>query len=677
VVRYIFILEGFMNKKIKVSPILMILCGLLLSDQVSMAEQPDDKSTDVYTLGEIVVPGKTEGVQASESVYTVTAKDIQNKNARTLDQAINLLPGINVRTAAQGVPRIDIRGFRTRHIVLLLDGIPINSAFDAQFDPTAIPTENIAKIKVTTGASSILYGQGGLGGVINIVTKKGIKEYKEWIGGESGDHEPYLFRATASGGTGMFNYFLSGSASDVNSFPLSSDFVPTSEQPAGYRLNSDRKRNNLFLNFGFNPNEDLTLGLTASYSNGSYGIPGSIINNPFDPFAAPPRFERIDNYNGYSVQLAADYQATKRFSVRGWTYINYLFQHDNQYDNSSFNSFNLVPGSFQERIRTTIEGISLQPKYDMGKAGSVTLALSIERDIWKNDGQENVALDTFNPVNIDHSFNIYSTGFEYDVSPLKGLGLTAGFGYYWKNGGAQNQNGYSVLAGAYYDILMDTRLRASYKRNIRFPTLGDLYNPNQGNPFLLPEHAYTYEVGVDQKLPLSSVASLTGFYTIAKNLIQNDQTVGRNQNLSEVDFAGFELAAATEYVKNLLLRLSYTYMDSEDRSRPGRDQQQYTPGNKVTAEAKYDFASGFSPYVSVLYVGNQYFYTRNAVTPVQKLKLQNFTLVNVKVSQKFLKNKLNVYFGVDNLFDKDYETSYGFPQEGRFIYGGIQYSFGI
>jgi vitamin B12 transporter len=97
----------------------------------------------------------------------------------------------------------------------------------------------------------------------------------------------------------------------------------------------------------------------------------------------------------------------------------------------------------------------------------------------------------------------------------------------------------------------------------------------------------------------------------------------------------------------------------------------------VTAEAKYDFASGFSPYVSVLYVGNQYFYTRNAVTPVQKLKLQNFTLVNVKVSQKFLKNKLNVYFGVDNLFDKDYETSYGFPQEGRFIYGGIQYSFGI
>jgi outer membrane cobalamin receptor len=47
-------------------------------------------------------------------------------------------------------------------------------------------------------------------------------------------------------------------------------------------------------------------------------------------------------------------------------------------------------------------------------------------------------------------------------------------------------------------------------------------------------------------------------------------------------------------------------------------------------------------------------------------------LVNLKVDQMLLKGKADLYLGVDNLFDVDYETSYGFPQAGRFIYGGVK-----
>ena len=42
------------------------------------------------------------------------------------------------------------------------------------------------------------------------------------------------------------------------------------------------------------------------------------------------------------------------------------------------------------------------------------------------------------------------------------------------------------------------------------------------------------------------------------------------------------------------------------------------------------------------------------------------------LDQELLKGKADLYLGVDNLFDVDYETSYGFPQAGRFIYGGVR-----
>jgi vitamin B12 transporter len=633
-----------------------------------------DEAAPAYNLGEIVVTGKTAGVQATESMYTVTAEDIHAKGARTLDQAINLLPGVNIRVGGDGVPRIDVRGFRTRHVLLLLDGIPINSALDAQFDPRVIPTENIAKIKFTTGASSVLYGQGGLGAVINIITKKGEPGLRGTIAGETGDHESYLTRGSVSGGKDSFGFFVSGSSTKVTAFPLSNNFTPTSEQDSGYRNNSDLQRTNLFGNASFAPKENLNLGFTVAYSDGSYGKPGSILNEPFDPFASPPKYERIDYFNTLSLQLAADYDITENFGIRGWTFLNQGYEQDDLYDNSEFNSFNLITGSFREHISTCIDGATLQPKYDMGKAGVITLSLGVERDSWVNSGFINIGPNTFSPADADKAYDIYSTGIEYEISPLKNLGFVAGYGHYWQEKKEQAAQGDSLLGGVYYDIFLDTRLKANYKSDIRFPTLSDLYNLGQptGNPNLKTEEARTYETGVEQKLPYNTLASLTGFYTKAYNLIQNDQTTGILENLPKIDFAGIEAAASTQVVKRLFLRGAYTYLDSRDFSRPDNGPQQYTPGYRASLEGRYDFDSGFSAYASYLFVGSQFFYTKNGVTPMQRLQLDNYTLVNLKLSQKFYKDRLTVYLGVDNLFDRNYETAYGFPQAGRFIYGGVE-----
>ena len=190
---------------------------------------------------------------------------------------------------------------------------------------------------------------------------------------------------------------------------------------------------------------------------------------------------------------------------------------------------------------------------------------------------------------------------------------------------------------------------------------------------LKPERAYLYQIGVEQQLPGKTKLILTGFHTTAKNFIQKDDASNKNMNYAEYRYLGVELSAETLIVPRLLARASYTYLDSQDNSTPGHDEFQYTPAHKVTLEGKYDFDFGLTPYVAFIYIGDQYTYTKSSVPQVQKLQMKDFALVNVKLTQKLMKDTWSLYIGVDNLFDENYETSYGFPQRGRFLYGGVEF----
>src|SRR5687767_2062657 len=69
----------------------------------------------------------TEASELVEQVGTtrrIGRAEIQTRSARTLDEALKLLPGIYVRTGGDGTPRIDVRGFRSRHVLLLVNGVP-------------------------------------------------------------------------------------------------------------------------------------------------------------------------------------------------------------------------------------------------------------------------------------------------------------------------------------------------------------------------------------------------------------------------------------------------------------------------------------------------------------------------------------------------------------------------
>jgi outer membrane cobalamin receptor len=664
-----------MTRKIVLPPCSWILVVLLGAG--AAAAEPGGDAGDAYTLGEIVVSERAEGVEAAQAISTVTASDIEARNARTLDEALNLLPGVNVRVGGDGVPRIDVRGFRTRHVLLLLDGIPLNSAYDQQFNPATIPTESIAEIKLTEGASSVLYGQGALGGVINIITKKGMQGISGTAGAESGDREPFLARGSVSGGKGGLDFFVSGSSTKVDDYRLSSQFTPAAAQPAGSRVNSDKQRNNVLGNVGYD-RSDVSLGLTVNFAQGYFGKPPTAIDDPnsLDPFARTAQYDRVDDFKNLSLQGSVAYDVTSQATLRVRGYVNRLVEQNNRYDDGTL-SDSTQPGTFQERGASTVAGAAFQPRYDLGRAGAVGLLLSAEDDSWENRGVFVAGVSdtqsTLQQVDDRHSFRIYSMAAEYEVSPLPKLGLVAGYGHHWQIGGDRRENSYSALAAGHYDVLADTRVKASYSRNVRFPTLRDLYDPSQGNPALVAERADTFQVGAEQQLRrIRTRVAVDGFYTRASDLIQKDLQTGRSENYARILLRGVEVSAAAQIVKALLVRGSYTHLASSDDSGRGREELPYSPRDKVAVEARYDFPFGLTPYASLQYAGGQYFYTKPSYLPVLKMQLQDVALLDVKLSQRVGRERLTLYVGAKNVLDANYESAYGFPQAGRFVYGGFE-----
>jgi vitamin B12 transporter len=647
--------------------------GMVNMNKAAAASE-QGKDEGVYTLGEVVVTAKQGVAESVGTVREVSAAEIEASGAANLAEAVKLLPGVQVRVGPRGESFLDMRGFRPRHVLLLLDGIPFNSTFDGQFNASTVPVENIAKIKVSYGTHSVLYDQGGLGGVINIITKKGTPGLHGQASGEAASGITGLGRGDISGGQSGMDFFLSGSSLRSNGFRLSEKFRSTSEEDGGLRENSDRRQDNLFANMGFAPNERSSVGAVFNYSAGKYGIPPSVINDKKDPFAQTPKYDRIDGYNTASFQLSGSYDLPGPVELRSWFYVNRMSQLENEYDDPSYTT-QIKKDSYHENTENTIKGLTVQGTVDLKSAGVFTIELNGRRDDWNVGGWTAVKTNSFESLDQENDVEYYSTALQYEVSPLQKTGLVLGYSYHWfdKDEGKGDSRP-SFMVGAHYDPLQGTRIRASAARTIRFPSIQQLYDPQSGNLDLTTEKSNNYEVGVDQELPFKSRVSLTGFQSDVKDYIEKNDATNLYENYQKYRFKGVEVSLENRLIKALYLKVGYTYMETKDLSAGTEvDQLQYRPRDKVTFEVQYHFPFDLSVSADMLYVGNQYYYSKKS--PLIKQELDDFTVFDMKLEQALLHDRVSLYVGAKNLFDQNYEESYGFPQAGRTVYGGVTVRF--
>lgn len=663
-----------MYLKRKVLMCLFLSLFLLCSSGADAENNPAGPHYEAYQLGEIIVTGSKPVAEKVETITRVTAQEIQDRGVRNLNEALALVPGLHVRIGGAGTPRIDMRGFRTRHVTLLLNGIPFNDTYDAQFDPTTIPVEHIAEIKVISGGGSLLYGPGGNGGIINIITKKGKGGLHGSLLGELGGEEAKHARGALSYADDKFDVLLSGSSRSWDGYRLSDDFTDTSEEDGGRRENSDFQRRNLFASANFYPEERTQIGITLNRQDGENGVPAVVNYDKNDPFSKKPKYDRVDDLSAMSGQIAVDHQFSSHTGLRGWAYANSQDLLENRYDDDNLNSQD-ENGAYSMDSTSEVYGINLQLISDWDSLGKITFGAMAESQSWEADGFE---VDKKGPsdFDLDYDNQRYDLICEYEWQPVDNAGIALGYGHHFfrKDVGKDDDKG-DYRIGAYVDILADTRLKASYAKNIRFPSIRQLFDPTDGNPDLVAEETYHYEIGLVQRLFDNAVFELNAFKIDAEDFIEKIDD-NPYANYEEYNFWGIEVIASYRPVDALFLRVGYSYLDSEDDSpNTERDELQYRPENKFTAEATYAFKFGLKVHADLLHVTDQFFYDSDKKPPMEKAHLGDYTLVNIKLSQTFLKGYMTAFLGIENLFDEDYEQSYGLPQPGLFAYGGLELSF--
>lgn len=643
----------------------------------------------------VSVTEQTDIVEEIGTTRRISKEEIEAQQARTLDEALRLLPGVYVRTGGQGVPRIDLRGWRSRHVLLIVDGVPVNSTDDGQFDPTEISTAAIREIKVTYGASSLLYGENAVAGVIEVTTEPlqpGVRasadlDVRRGLQGEAGGQVSF--------GTERASVLVSGTSLSSDGFHLAGQFEPTGTEDGGRRANSDRERQTALVKVGFTASPIMKLGGELTVGGGSHGLPPTTIDAAGDPFAQRVRYERVERYRTASGQVSAEYRPAGPFQLRAWGFVNSRDEDRARYDDDRYSSFDDpgVSGTFQRTDETQMAGGAVHGLTDLGRGGRLRVSFNTRRESFDSTGQvRDVPLDRGGrggngggggggggggrgggSGNASSRFGlrafddhrqlwVHAVGAEWEVRPSPRTGLVAGLSGAWQDRPEGREGGASWLVGVSRQLTSELSARTAVTSRLRVPSIRQLYEPENGNPALVPERSLSVEAGVDQRWQAGRELSVVGFVTWADDFIERDADIPFT-NRDQYRFAGLETFLVSRDWSPLDLRVGYTWMHTVDQS-PGTEMDTLPnrPRHRVTVDTRWALPATFRARAAVYHTAGVVYYSRRG--PLVRAEAPSYQLADISVSRP-LGDAWDVTVGVHNLFDTLYEQSYGLPREGR------------
>ena len=341
---------------------------------VTKAEAQDN----VFDLGKLsVITVIGEAYDSDTTDNTVTIEDVWTYNRNTLDEAIKLIPGVTSTldgTARRNERGIFVRGFGRWQVPLAIDGIRIYLPADNRLDFNRFLTQDLAEIEVQKGYVSVLDGPGGMGGAINLVTRKPSEPFEAELraGFSEGEQDAY-----AMAGTRQERFYVQGSVSylDRDYWQLSDDFVPTIIEDGGERNGSDNSDSRANFKVGFTPNDTDEYSLSYTAQSGEKGAPLHVYNNPPNPPNSFWRWPTWDIGNLYwlsSTQLGPNDDVVLKTKLFYNTYENSLFAYDDAtYTTQSAN------GRFQSFYDDTGYGGSVELSTSLGEPQHVRLGVSL------------------------------------------------------------------------------------------------------------------------------------------------------------------------------------------------------------------------------------------------------------------------------------------------------------
>src|SRR5512140_3539917 len=125
--------------------------------------------------------------EQASSVSVGTREDMERKSPSLAGDVLQGIPGVDVQRTGSlgGLENIKIRGGKSTHTLVMIDGFPVNSPSSGEFDISALPVNGFERVEIVRGAQSALYGSNAMDGVVNFIPRKG-EEGRQYGAGLSG-----------------------------------------------------------------------------------------------------------------------------------------------------------------------------------------------------------------------------------------------------------------------------------------------------------------------------------------------------------------------------------------------------------------------------------------------------------------------------------------------------------
>ncbi len=498
---------------------------------------------EVQKLEPVVITAtkvETPQEELGASVTVITEEDLRQFNLSRVEDALRSVPGVEVqRSGTLGkVTSVTIRGANTNQVQVLIDGMRVKSPTLGEFDFSDLSLDDIGRIEIVRGPQSTLYGADAIGGVIQIITKKGVGPPAGALSFEGGSHQTFREQAAASGAVGHFNFSASGSILDSRG------------QERTFN-NDDSEQKAFAMRAGYDFPWGASATATWRYAKSTTDVPVNLFFNTRDPDAQ---------------QQTEFYLFTLRYDQKIFPWWVVAARMGQMWNYQAFHNGPQPPGDFPftSLVNTRRREFEVLSTWDMARVNILTLGFEHRNEFGRvreafRDETNTVSLFAQDELRLlDRLF--IGGGFRLEDNDTFGSSVTprSSLAFLLKETG--------------------TKLRAAWGKGFRAPTLNDLFFPDEtgglcppfGNRNLQPERSTSWEAGADQKLWQNRIrVGFTYFRNTFKNLItivtvppfsfcQQESNVGKARS------EGLEFSTEFEPLDWLLFNVNYTFTDSEN-----------------------------------------------------------------------------------------------------------------
>ncbi len=605
-----------------------------------------DRAADADALQTIVISATripTPELELASSVTVVTADDIAARQERTFAAVLRDIPGLNV--VQQGGPgaatSVFMRGTNSNHTKVLVDGIDVSdpSNANAAFDFGQLLTQDIERVEVLRGPQSGLYGSDAIGGVINVITRAGSGPMKLSASVEGGTFDSLNQTAGVSGSQEAFHY-------SANVAHLHSGSTPVT--PLDLLAPGEQRHNDYYDNFtvssklGFDLTPDFDLGLVTRYTNTHLHYTGE----DYSTFPALPAAQQsasdTDEYYGRASAHLVSLEGGLNQTL-GVAFTRNRTATLQPQTAESLNTGERVKLDWQGAVRVSSAQSVLLGLEDARDEISAPLSASVRTASAYVELQSRLGQHWFSALNARYDDNDrFGSKVTYRIAPT------------W----VSSESG--------------TKLKASVGSGFKAPTLGELFQSFPpfffANPDLKPESSVGYDLGIEQGLGGGVVrVGATWFYNRIRDLITADLTGTTYANVGRASTDGVESFVAYQPVRQLSLRLDYTYTQATDDVL--HEELLRRPKHKGNLNATWRASDALLLNASVLTVSSWVDGNRDFSIP--RLDAPGYTTVNLAASFD-VSRQWAVFGRIDNLLDRHYENPVGFLQPGIGVFAGIK-----